>query len=308
MSQTLEVLTRRTAATRDIRGIVHTMKTLSAINAHPYEQAAQAIGGWRDTVLDGLRAFVKAHGALRRAADADALPVIVAFGSDQGLCGNYNEIVAEALAAHPAASGDSLILCVGAQMEDAILGAGLDVESALMAPASTDGLNRLARELVTRIDAARAATRHGVVVTLAFTERTAHGQQKPVMRQVLPLAPDLVLELSHSRWTSRSLPHFDMPRDAVLSALLRNYLFASLFRASAEAMVTENAARLARMQQAEKNIDDRLAELATATRTARQSAITEELLDIISGFEALKTRRVRKGDALSAASQPPIVR
>ncbi len=296
MSQTLEALTRRTETTRDIRGIVHTMKTLSAINTHPYEQAARVIGGWRDTVLDGLRAFVKAHGALDHTADAAALQVVLVFGSDQGLCGNYNEIVAEALAAHPVVSGDRLILCIGAQMEDAIRGVGLEVEAALMTPASADGLNRLARELVTRIDVARVATKREITVTLAFTERAPHGQQVAVVRQILPLAPDLVDALSRRPWTSRSLPHFDQPPDALLSALLRNYLFSSLFRASAEAMVTENAARLARMQQAEKSIDDRLAELDTATRTARQSAITEELLDIIAGFEALKARRDSSND------------
>ncbi len=296
MSQTLETLTRRTGTTRDIRGIVHTMKTLSAINAHPYEQAARAIGGWRDTVLDGLRAFVKAHGALSPTAEADALPVIVAFGSDQGLCGNYNEVVAGALAAHPVVSGDRLILCIGAQMEDALRGVGLDAEAALMTPASADGLNRLARELVTRIDAARTAARRGITVTLAFNERAAHGQQRTVVRQILPLHPAWVRDLADRPWTSRSLPHFDLPAEAVLAALLRNYLFASLFRASAEALVTENAARLARMQQAEKSIDDRLAELDAATRIARQSAITEELLDIIAGFEALRAGRDSSND------------
>ncbi len=296
MSQTLEVLTRRTKTTREIRGIVHTMKTLSAINAHPYEQAASAISGWRATVLDGLRAFVKAHGALDHPADAQALVVVVAFGSDQGLCGNYNEIVAEALAAHPVVSGEHLIMCIGAQMEDALRGAGLDAETALMTPASADGLNRLAREIVTRLDAVRVVAKRSITVTLAFNERAAHGQQRTAVRQILPLQPTLVRDLANQPWMSRSLPHFDLPPDAVLSALLRNYLFASLFQASAEALVTENAARLARMQQAEKSIDDQLAELDAAARTARQSAITEELLDIIAGFEALKTRRNSSND------------
>ena len=290
MSQTLEALTRRTATTRDIRGIVHTMKTLAAINAHPYEQAAHAIGGWRDSVLDGLRAFVKAHGALPHTADTDALPVVVAFGSDQGLCGNYNEIVAEALAVHPVARADPQILAIGAQMRDALEGAGMEVTAQLLAPASAGGLNRLARELVARIDAASTAAKRDIRVTLAFTERAPHGHQDPVLHQILPLAPELAESLSRRPWTSRSLPHFDLPPDAILSALLRNYLFAGLYRAAAEAMVTENAERLARMTQAENSIDDRLAELDAATRTARQSAITEELLDISAGFEALRAR------------------
>lgn len=291
MTQTLESLTRRTETMRSIRGIVHTMKTLSAINRYPYEQAARAINDWRDTVLDGLQAFAKGHGPLTQVDDAGALPVIVAFGSDQGLCGNYNEMVAQALAAHPAAREPSVILGIGVQMQDALHGVGLTAQSALLTPASVDGLGRVVSDLVMRIDAVRARQPQGITVTLAFTERGAHGQQGAVLRQVLPLAPDVIEQLSRRRWVSRSLPHFDLGPQAILAALLRHYLFASLFHACAEAMVTENAARFARMQQAEKSIDERLEELASATRTTRQSAITEELLDVIAGFEALKRRR-----------------
>ena len=63
-----------------------------------------------------------------------------------------------------------------------------------------------------------------------------------------------------------------------------------MFRAAADALVTENAARLALMQQAEHTVDDRLAELLAETRAFRQNEITTELLDVIVGFEALKKR------------------
>lgn len=297
MSQTLEALTRRTETMRGIRGIVHTMKTLSAVNAHPYEQAANAIEDWRDSVLDALQALARMHGSLAQPSDAEALPVLIAFGSDQGLCGNYNELVAETLATHPAAHDEAHILCIGAQMEDALRGLGLHTQATLMTPASADGLGRLAGELVTRIDAARSATQREITVTLAFTERAAHGEQGAVVRQILPLDPALAEDLTDRPWTSCSLPYFDLQPRVLLSALMRNYLFASLFRVTAEALVTENAARLARMQQAEKSIDERLEELTSQTRSARQSAITEELLDVIAGFEALKARRKRSSDA-----------
>ncbi|NYT77741.1 F0F1 ATP synthase subunit gamma [Alcaligenaceae bacterium] len=296
MTQSLESLVRRTEAMQGIRGIVHTMKTLSAINRYPYEQAARSINDWRDTILDGLHAFAKAHGALEQSAAARALPVVVALGSDQGLCGNYNETVAQTLAAHLATHEQHAILCIGAEMQDAIHDVGLKTERALLTPASVDGLGRVVSDLITRIDAVRADQPHGITVTLAFTERKAHGQQAAVLRQVLPLAPEVLVALANRPWTSRSLPHFDMTPTAILAALLRHYLFASLFYACAEALVTENAARFARMQQAEKNIDDQLDELASTTRTTRQSAITEELLDVIAGFEALKHRRARHVD------------
>jgi F-type H+-transporting ATPase subunit gamma len=73
-----------------------------------------------------------------------------------------------------------------------------------------------------------------------------------------------------------------------LAALIRSYLFAEIFRAAAEAMVTENAARLARMQQAERSVDEQLEALTAEMRSVRQTEITTELLDVIIGFEALK--------------------
>jgi F-type H+-transporting ATPase subunit gamma len=53
-------------------------------------------------------------------------------------------------------------------------------------------------------------------------------------------------------------------------------------------LASENAARLAAMQAAEKNIEERLTVLNAEYRQQRQNVITGELLDIVSGFEALK--------------------
>ena len=72
-----------------------------------------------------------------------------------------------------------------------------------------------------------------------------------------------------------------------LRALLREYLFVSLFRACAESLASENASRLAAMQRADKNIDELLENLNGKFHRLRQAGIDEELFDVISGFEAL---------------------
>jgi F-type H+-transporting ATPase subunit gamma len=79
-----------------------------------------------------------------------------------------------------------------------------------------------------------------------------------------------------------------MDWDLLFSMLIRQYLFVSLFRALAESLASENASRLAAMQGAEKNIEERLAALTLDFYQKRQMSITEELLDIVSGFEALE--------------------
>ena len=72
-----------------------------------------------------------------------------------------------------------------------------------------------------------------------------------------------------------------------LRALVREYLFISLFRACAESLASENASRLAAMERADKNIDELLETLHDTFHRLRQSSIDEELFDVISGFEVL---------------------
>jgi F-type H+-transporting ATPase subunit gamma len=218
---------------------------------------------------------------------------MVVFGSDHGLCGNYNE----ALAAHVAqtiTADSTTILCVGAQMADALRDEGFAVGSSFFPPASVDGIGRLANLLTQRLDDLRHDSQD-IAVSLAYFARDDGAGQSPRIAALLPLDPALVADMQAKPWDSRSLPNFNMPPDRLFMALIRGHLFASLFRASAEALVTENAARLALMQQAEQSVDDRLDALKSDMRSLRQSEITTELLDVIIGFEALKKDKRRKG-------------
>ena len=78
-----------------------------------------------------------------------------------------------------------------------------------------------------------------------------------------------------------------MDWDALFSALVQQYLFVALYRACAESLASEDASRLAAMQNAERNIKDRLDELHAEYHHQRQNSITAELLDIVAGYEAV---------------------
>ena len=88
-----------------------------------------------------------------------------------------------------------------------------------------------------------------------------------------------------------TLPVFTMEWENLFRALIGEYLFVCIYRAFANSLASENASRLAAMQSAEKNIEERLEELFMQFHRQRQMTITEELLDIVSGFEALGGRR-----------------
>lgn len=298
MTQSLEVLNRQMGSMESIHSVVHTMKTLSVLNSAPYEQAARAIEDYHQTVLDGLHAFLSATGALDIEAPTDQLRIVVVFGSDHGLCGNYNEVIAAHVAENLATTlpGKTRILCVGAQMADALADRHLQVHEVFLPAASVDGLGRLANLLTRHLDEARqSAGVNDVAVDLAYFARADVRGQMPQITPLLPLDAALLQELRAKPWHSRSLPGYAMPAGDLFRSLVRAHVFASLVRAAAEAMVTENAARMALMQQAEQSVEDRLDALKSNANALRQSGITTELLDVIIGFEALKGRHRTSG-------------
>ena len=291
MAQTLEALSRHSATLASIRGIVHTMKTLSAINAAPYEHAARAIEAYHATILQGLAAFSHSTGDLAAYSQPDGEQWLVVFGSDHGLCGNYNETLARLVSEYCKASlpKPQRLLCIGQQMNSALEDQGLLSESVVMPPATVEGIGRMAGDIVTQLDViSRRQPMHRIGVTLAFTQRGDQGAREVVTRSLLPLEKKLLQR--DKRWSSRTLPDYSMAPDALLASLIRSHIFASVFRASAEAMATENAARLALMQQAEQSVDDRLEQVKGELRSVRQTDITSELMDVIIGFEVLNKK------------------
>ncbi len=294
MAQTLDVLARRTTSIQGIRSVVHTMKTLSVINAAPYEHAARSIEAYHDTILEGLHAFLSQSDPIDVVTSKDVTNVIVVFGSDHGLCGNYNDALANHVRQRIALEGGktATILSVGSHMTGALADQGLGVEKTFFPPASVDGIGRLANLLTRTLDRIRADSHpHELSVSLAYFARGEGGPQAPEIARLLPLGPKRLVNFGTKASSPRRLPYFSMHSGDLFKALIREHLFASLFRASAEALVTENAARLALMQQAEQSVDDRLDTLKSDMRALRQTEITTELLDVIIGFEALKKKR-----------------
>jgi F-type H+-transporting ATPase subunit gamma len=126
-------------------------------------------------------------------------------------------------------------------------------------------------------------------IVLFYNQYLSGTSCRPQKLRLLPLDLDWLSRLGQQPWLSESgaLPFFTLDWERLFSALIRQYLFVSLYRAFAESLASENASRLTSMQTAEKNIEERLGELNTQYRHLRQSSITAEILDIVAGFEAL---------------------
>jgi F-type H+-transporting ATPase subunit gamma len=123
---------------------------------------------------------------------------------------------------------------------------------------------------------------------LFYNRPTSGAVYVPVSQRLLPLDAEWRIKLAKLPWPTKNLPQVMGGGTVTLRALIREYLFVSLFRACAESLASENASRLAAMQRADKNIEESLEDLNRKFHRLRQSGIDEELFDVVSGFEALK--------------------
>jgi F-type H+-transporting ATPase subunit gamma len=291
--ETQEQLQSRLHSLEELRTIVKTMKALSAASIRQYERAADAVGGYYETVERGLQVVLRDAPATttprQSGAGSGALGVVV-FGSDHGLCGRFNEeIVQYALDRLDAAAdlpGGRRVLAVGARVASALEHADGTVDEAFAVPGSADQITATVQRILVTLEQWR--THAGVGPVRLFYNR--HGGSRgyePTGAPLLPIDLGRLRRLGERPWPSRSLPTFSMQRAVLLQRLVRQYLFVSIFRACAESQASEHASRLAAMQAAERNLDERLDEVTMIYRRARQNTITSELLDVVAGFEAI---------------------
>jgi F-type H+-transporting ATPase subunit gamma len=159
----------------------------------------------------------------------------------------------------------------------------------------------LLRSLVKFKSKAKSIERN-VSIRVFMYSITAHNPgRSTVSQRFLPLDAQWEQGLAKVPWPTGSLPEIMCSDSATLRALIREYLFISLFKACAESLASENASRLAAMQRAEKNIDELLEDLNQTFHRLRQGGIDEELFHVISGFEALSEKKEGHCDGSEAA-------
>ncbi len=290
--ETLETLSEMLETTGDIQSIVRTMKSLSAVSIRQYERAEAAMSAYEQTIEIGLAALL----GDRRARDL-AMPdtiandtprrALIVIGSDRGLCGRYNEIVARH-AETQLNDRTAVLAVIGARAAARLDTSGHRIDRVFRQPGSVGGLRSLVQLVIVEIE--RWTRDPGVGhVCLVHARREGPSRAKPVQRVLLPIPESYLGQLAAAGWPGRGVPFFRSNPGRLFSWLVRQRLFVILYRALAEAMASEHATRLAAMQSAERNIEDRRLDLNAAYRRKRQETITRELLDLVSGFEAVST-------------------
>jgi F-type H+-transporting ATPase subunit gamma len=178
------------------------------------------------------------------------------------------------------------IWAVGERVRSRLEDAGAQVRGLFAVPTSVKAISPLFGQILVETQTLETSD-DAAELHLFYNRPGSAAVYGPVGERLLPLDDDFRHNAAALGWPTGNLPETVSGGHRLLRALIREYLFVSLFRACAESLASENASRLAAMQRAEKNIDELLEELRGTFHRVRQNSIDEELFDVIAGSEAL---------------------
>lgn len=305
--ETLEALRRKISGAKELLSVVKTMKALAAVSIRQIEKAVHSLAAYDRTVQQGLQMVVhRAPEVLTRPFPTrSGRSLAVVLGSDQGLVGRFNEMIAghavDQMTRLAALDQPWTVWAVGLRAETQLERLGCRTSALFTAPASNNSVQSVVQNMLTRMETWLSPEKNDRVF-LMFNQTTPGSFLQPRSIRLLPLDREWLRSFALKKWPRRSLPFVTMEPGPLLAALVRQHLSVTLYRCVAQSLAAENSGRLAAMQVAEKNISERLGELQAAFHQQRQSTITEELLDVISGFEAL-TGNARPEDPGSRVDQ-----
>jgi F-type H+-transporting ATPase subunit gamma len=301
VSGTIESLRHRIDSAGDLEGVVRAMKALAASSIGQYQKAVEALDDYYRAVELGLSVCLRQADTAtpapgRKLEEAQPIGAVV-FGSDQGLVGRFNEVVADlAVKTLKELPGKvQKIWAIGERVHSLLLDPGIASVGLLPVSVSVHAITPLVGQILIELGA--ALEKGEIVDVYVFHNHPKSAAvYEPVCRRLLPLDDSWQSKLTSVPWPSqrhnqKAIPEIIGDASLTLKSFVRGYLFVSLFQSCAESLNSENASRLAAMQRAEKNIKNIVEDLNQKFHRVRQASIDEELFDVVSGFEALSAKK-----------------
>lgn len=212
---------------------------------------------------------------------------LVVITSDRGLCGSYNahiiKLVVEMIAKYEAEGKDISLVCVGKKGFQLLKKTGKVRKSYLNVMSGFEMFN--AREIATDI-AGEFLSGATDKVEVVFGEFKSVAVQRPVDVSFLPIQPVEADSEAEKKFSGEYI--YEPSSEELMDTLQPLYLNVLIYHAMLEVGTSEHAARMTAMDNATTACKDIVSNLTIIYNKARQAAVTNELMDIVGGAEALK--------------------
>lgn len=297
----LKELKSRIASVQSTRRITSAMKMVAAAKLKKAQGAAEAARPYAERMARILGQLATAAGgggdnapAMMAGTGRDDVHLLVVIASDRGLCGGFNASLTRLVRARIAAlekSGKTAKLMIVGRKGVAML--RRDFGSRIVA-----GFEDLVKPvpafahadtIAERITAMLRAEEFDVC-TLYYNKFVSALTQEATPLQLIPLASaeeDDTATENGGGGGSDAQYEFEPDEDVILESLLPKNMAVQIFRAMLESFASEQGARMTAMDNATRNAGDMINSLSITYNRSRQAQITKELIEIISGAEAL---------------------
>jgi F-type H+-transporting ATPase subunit gamma len=286
------VLRRRIASVQNTKKITRAMELIAATRMVKAQQRANEARPYAERITQVIQDLAAAgaevnHPLLRPVDEVNKVGVVVLAG-DRGLAGAYNTTVIRAaereIQAARADGKEFSLVTVGRKSESYFKFRNYDIDASYSGftdrPTYTDAVAIAAQ--VTDLFITGGCDR----IELAYTRFVSIGTQEVVVRRFLPLeSEDTIAESGDARATAGF--EFEPSPNAVLESLLPRYVESRLYAALLDSAASELASRQRAMKSATDNAQELITKYTPKTNQVRQEAITTEIMEIISGAEAL---------------------
>jgi F-type H+-transporting ATPase subunit gamma len=277
---------RRIRSAKNIQQITRAMKFVSAARLRKAQDrvvAARPYARQMLAVLNSLATRVPEHSHPLLARREPRNVELLVITADKGLCGAYNtNILRQAIEFLTRNAGKSVELNIlGKRARDFFRRRPYAVRQeaiGLLQKVSYADAAAIAKELIGEFVAGRKDE-----VWILYNEFKSVVQQHVVVEPLLPIRG-----IEHPDDTSRLEYLYDEPPQIILDRLLPRHVEAQIFRALLEAAASEQGARMSAMRSATKSAGELIDGLTLAMNRARQAEITQEILEVVAGADALE--------------------
>lgn len=281
MAQEREIATR-IASLSELAEIVAAIRAIAASQMQQALRSIDAIRGYSDLIREALS---DAASLLPRDGAVASMPGrtgLVLFGAEHGLCGGFNQQPLRAAEHDFAEKAEKpVLIVVGSRAAQLCRERGLACDLALPMATHCGGVTVAARRVAAELYR-MFSERHIAGVEVIHVAHHGGRVLNVERHQLLPLD----LPVGETR-VSRLPPLINLRPRQLFEGIVGEYFFAALENAAMQSFFSENSVRFRTMEAAQQNIRKKTAELTTLARRIRQEAVTNEILDLISGAEAL---------------------
>ncbi len=290
----LKALRTRINSVKSTQKITSAMKMVAASKLRRAQQQAEAARPYAERMDRMLRALAASVAGSPTAppllvgTGQDKTHLLIAVTADRGLAGAFNSSIGRAtrnLARRLESEGKTVkILAVGRKGRDYLR---RELASRIVGDVSFAGKRRLefsdAQDIGIRVAAMLAAGEIDVA-TIVYNRFHSVISQVVTEQQIIPAPP---VPEGETVDTSGAIYEFEPDEETILAKLLPQALAIQLYRSLLESAAGEHGARMTAMDNATRNAGDMIKRLSQNYNRARQANITKELIEIISGAEAV---------------------